>query len=162
MTRRHHVWTDDDVQALSTAIKEQQPMLDHYLAQGTKGGWWDAVAGAVFKASGFVVTGKACQRKYADEMKRAANDGSAPNNAWAKIAERVEAYERDLTETMYDDRCGKCKNCLELERVKARVLACVNPSFSHADDDVVKLWNKELKRLSCTGIEYGDPPSFNW
>jgi hypothetical protein len=47
-------------------------------------------------------------------------------------------------------RCGKCKNCLELEKVKARVLACANPPFSHADDGVVELWNKELERLPCT------------
>lgn len=46
-------------------------------------------------------------------------------------------------------RCGKCENCKKLERVKARVLACANPPFSHADDDVVNLWNTELKRLPC-------------
>lgn len=48
-------------------------------------------------------------------------------------------------------RCGKCKNCLELERIRRRVLACCNPPFSHADDGVVNLWNTELARLPCTG-----------
>lgn len=51
-------------------------------------------------------------------------------------------------------RCGKCKNCLELERVKKRVLAVVNPPFSSAtsgstDYGVVDLWNTELARLPC-------------
>ncbi len=46
-------------------------------------------------------------------------------------------------------RCGKCKNCVDLERIKRRVLACCNPPFSHADDGVVNLWNTELARLPC-------------
>ena len=46
-------------------------------------------------------------------------------------------------------RCGKCDNCKKLERVRLRVLACCNPPFSHADDDVVEVWNTELKRLPC-------------
>jgi len=50
-----------------------------------------------------------------------------------------------------NNRCGKCANCLEIERIKSRVLACANPPFSHADDDVVKVWNTELERLPCTG-----------
>ena len=47
-------------------------------------------------------------------------------------------------------RCGQCQNCLELEQVRKRVLACCNPPFSHADDDVVKVWNNALERLPCT------------
>ena len=50
-------------------------------------------------------------------------------------------------------RCGKCKNCLDLERVRRRVLACVNPPFRHADDGVVNLWNTELARLPCIAPE---------
>jgi hypothetical protein len=53
-------------------------------------------------------------------------------------------------------RCGRCKNCLELERVKSRVLACcapirggIYPPIDHADDGVVQVWNEELKRLLC-------------
>lgn len=46
-------------------------------------------------------------------------------------------------------RCGKCENCVTLEKVKARVLRCVNPPFSHADQSVVELWNTELARLPC-------------
>ncbi len=55
-------------------------------------------------------------------------------------------------------RCGKCKNCLDLERIRRRVLACVNPPFSHAtrvgsiyDYGLVNLWNTELQRLPCIG-----------
>lgn len=47
------------------------------------------------------------------------------------------------------ERCGTCKNCLDLERVRARVLACVNPPFTHADNSIVELWNRELSRLHC-------------
>jgi len=58
-------------------------------------------------------------------------------------------------------RCGKCKNCLELELVQRRVLACCNPPFSHAmrlgsrgdDYGLVNLWNTELARLPCTEKE---------
>lgn len=46
-------------------------------------------------------------------------------------------------------RCGKCENCKQLARVRLRVLRCVNPPFCHADQDVVDVWNKELKRLPC-------------
>lgn len=54
-------------------------------------------------------------------------------------------------------RCGKCKNCLALERIQRRVLACCNPPFSHAirlgsrgdDYGLVNLWNTELARLPC-------------
>ena len=52
-------------------------------------------------------------------------------------------------------RCGECKNCQDLERIKKRVLAAVNPPFSHGDDDVVILWNRELERLPCLKQ---DPP----
>lgn len=63
-------------------------------------------------------------------------------------------------------RCGKCQNCVDLERVRRRVLACVNPPFSHAmrvgsrgdDYGVVNLWNTELARLPCTG-ESAEPAS---
>jgi len=48
-----------------------------------------------------------------------------------------------------DGRCGMCANCIELNRVRVRVLACCNPPFSHADQDVVDLWNTELARLPC-------------
>ncbi len=47
------------------------------------------------------------------------------------------------------NRCGQCDNCKELEQVKKRILACANPPFSHADDNVVAVWNEELERLSC-------------
>ena len=53
-------------------------------------------------------------------------------------------------------RCGMCTNCKELERVQKRVLACCNPPFSHADNDVVKLWNEELARLPCQQKEQND------
>ena len=51
-------------------------------------------------------------------------------------------------------RCNVCKNCVALESVKERVLACVNPPFSHADQDVINLWNEELKGLPCERNEH--------
>lgn len=62
-------------------------------------------------------------------------------------------------------RCGQCDNCKKLEKVKTTVLRTCNPPFSHADDDVVKLWNEELKRLPCLGGTHDGqamaPPSCN-
>ena len=46
-------------------------------------------------------------------------------------------------------RCDECENCLALEKVKESVLKVANPPFSHADQDVVDLWNTELQRLPC-------------
>ena len=56
-------------------------------------------------------------------------------------------------------RCGVCKNCQDLERVRRRVLACANPPFSHADDGVVQVWNTELERLACVKGESDGPSS---
>ena len=66
---------------------------------------------------------------------------------------------------MPDDRCGKCKNCLDLDRVRSRVLACCNPPFSHVtrvgsrgdDYGTVNLWNTELARLPCTNPPKEEP-----
>lgn len=54
-------------------------------------------------------------------------------------------------------RCGKCANCLKLEKVKHSVLACCGTppkalyggQFNHADDGVVQVWNDQLKNLPC-------------
>lgn len=67
------------------------------------------------------------------------------------------------------NRCGECQNCLDLERVRKRVLACCNPPFSHAADSlsigcdrpdkpqtgVVLVWNTELERLPCLNMDCG-------
>jgi len=45
--------------------------------------------------------------------------------------------------------CGRCTNCRDLNRVRIRVLACCNPPFSHADDNVISVWNTEVARLPC-------------
>ena len=50
---------------------------------------------------------------------------------------------------MTKQRCGECKNCIDLERVRKVVLKATNPPFSHANDGVVELWNAELERLPC-------------
>ncbi len=54
---------------------------------------------------------------------------------------------------MRANRCGNCPNCKKLRRTQKRVLAVVNPPHSHADQDVVDLWNRELKELPCTNTE---------
>ena len=50
-------------------------------------------------------------------------------------------------------RCNRCSNCKQLERIRRRALAVANPPFSHADQDVITVWNTELARLNCTGAE---------
>ncbi len=47
-------------------------------------------------------------------------------------------------------RCGECINCKKLGRIQRAVLAACNPPFSHANDDVVELWNRELLEHPCT------------
>ena len=54
-------------------------------------------------------------------------------------------------------RCGRCKNCLHIERTKMNVLKTVNPPFTslgHSTDKgqgVIDLWNRELAEHPCTG-----------
>lgn len=47
-------------------------------------------------------------------------------------------------------RCGRCKNCLDLERIRRRVLACCNSPFGHADQGVVDVWNDAVRDYPCT------------
>lgn len=59
---------------------------------------------------------------------------------------------------MNEKRCGKCDNCLHIERTKKNVLATVNPPFSGAfhGDNVqgsVDLWNRELAEHPCTAMQ---------
>jgi len=54
---------------------------------------------------------------------------------------------------MSQKRCGECINCQKLEKVKTSILRCCNPPFSHADDDVVMVWNDMLESLPCTGSD---------
>jgi len=51
-------------------------------------------------------------------------------------------------------RCKSCKNCKMLERVRASVLRVLFSPFQRGDDEVVTLWNRELKRLKCTGEQH--------
>lgn len=48
------------------------------------------------------------------------------------------------------DRCGKCENCLKVLEARQAVLKAVNPPFSHADDDVIQVWNDTLQDYPCT------------
>jgi len=50
---------------------------------------------------------------------------------------------------MRNSRCGTCKNCIELDKVRRSVLSVANPPFSHADQGTVDLWNREVKSLPC-------------
>jgi hypothetical protein len=62
-----------------------------------------------------------------------------------------------MSEPSVEGRCGLCKNCQELERVKARVMAVVTKSSMSASvptnnsADAAELWNQELERLPCLG-----------
>lgn len=75
-------------------------------------------------------------------------------------------YMGELVEVVRLPRCGKCTNCVKLERVKTSVLRCCNPPFSHTDrgaiatpagyptrGGVVDVWNDQLASLPCLGSE---------
>jgi hypothetical protein len=46
-------------------------------------------------------------------------------------------------------RCGECNNCKKLDKVKGSILRRVNPPFSHANQDVVDLWNDMVESYPC-------------
>lgn len=71
-------------------------------------------------------------------------------------AGRLAVGEMMKPKNLLPERCGMCPNCVDLERVRKRVLACVNPPFSSADNDIVALWNAELRRLPCLGNSGAD------
>lgn len=61
-----------------------------------------------------------------------------------------------------NERCGKCKNCASLARVKASVskncgihILGKDPrnvnNYTHVDDDIVQVWHDALKEFLCTG-----------
>jgi len=52
-----------------------------------------------------------------------------------------------------DERCGKCENCLKVEKVKQHVLAIASHPTQHVDDDIVKIWNDSLKDWPCLAQE---------
>ena len=54
-------------------------------------------------------------------------------------------------------RCGKCENCIKIEKLRKSVLANCNPPFAHADDDVVQIWNDALLDWPCTRGEHHGP-----
>lgn len=47
------------------------------------------------------------------------------------------------------DRCGRCENCVKLERVKASVLKCSAPAGPGIGDAARIVWNDMLKALPC-------------
>jgi len=47
------------------------------------------------------------------------------------------------------NRCGKCDNCLKIDKIKVSILRCCNPPFTHADQDIIDVWNDQLKEFPC-------------
>lgn len=50
---------------------------------------------------------------------------------------------------MIEKPCGVCSNCKKLETLKHLILRATNPPFSHADDDVVAVWNDGVQYYRC-------------
>lgn len=98
MTKKMHSWTDDDEQKLMEAIKDCEPLFDHYKNQGvsySEMNAWDAIAGRLLPD--ICVTGAACRKRF-DQIKSRETTG----NGWEDVVTRVAEYERDLAETTFD------------------------------------------------------------
>lgn len=94
---KFHAWTEADDRALLAAIRECEPLFEHFKTQGssyTKMDAWNAVAGRLLP--GVCVTGAACKRRLEVIRKEQGEDG------WEKTAKMVASYERDLAETTFD------------------------------------------------------------
>lgn len=50
---------------------------------------------------------------------------------------------------MSQKRCGRCAACLYLAATRKICLAEANPPFSHADSEMVKMWNTALVDNPC-------------
>lgn len=50
-------------------------------------------------------------------------------------------------------RCGRCRACKELDKLKP--LFMPNPPFTHADDKMVFLWNREVEEHPCEAWKEG-------
>jgi hypothetical protein len=110
MAEKKHKWTHDDDVALEAAINLLLPLMAHFreAANRNESNWWDAVAGRL--APGLLVTGGACRCRWAkirenraaDEAKKAERVAVTEPDAWAAAAERIEEYERSLSEHTLD------------------------------------------------------------
>lgn len=47
------------------------------------------------------------------------------------------------------ERCGKCPNCLVVERCKKQMLAICRPTGKGHDDGTVAVWNDTLRDYPC-------------
>lgn len=95
---KFHKWSEEDDRTLLKAIDDCAPIFEHFKQQGsTYSEWnaWDAVAGRLLP--GICVTGAACRRRIDVIRETEQNE-----DAWKATIEKVNAYERDLSETTFD------------------------------------------------------------
>lgn len=93
---KFHSWTEEDDNRLKEAIKDCQPIFEHFRTQGSsysEMNAWDAIAGRLLPE--ICVTGAACKRRY-EKIKEKESDG------WKKTIEKVDEYEMGLAETTFD------------------------------------------------------------
>lgn len=93
---KFHSWTEEDDSKLKEAIRDCQPIFEHFRTQGSsysEMNAWDAIAGRLLPE--ICVTGAACKRRY-EKIKEKESDG------WKKTIENVDEYERGLAETTFD------------------------------------------------------------
>ena len=93
-----HSWTEKDDELLKKSVEDCSPIFEHFKSQNKNYkelNAWDAVAGRLLPD--ICVTGAACRRRW-EIMKEKAEK----SDAWDKVAEMVDKYERDLAETTFD------------------------------------------------------------
>lgn len=116
---RVHQWTGEDEGRLLEAIKDCEPLLEHYSRQGYgKSSWWDAVAGRLLPE--VEVTGGACKRRW-ERLSVGSRTGKgeeeSSDQVWEDIAEKVGQYERDLQESMYDDLLSMGHRIMRIQHI---------------------------------------------
>jgi hypothetical protein len=94
---KKHVWSEQDDELLLKSIEECKPLFEHFKEQSASYSdmaVWDAVAGRMLPS--VVVTGAACKRRYARITEKRPD-------TWKTVSDMVNAYERDISEAMFDN-----------------------------------------------------------
>jgi hypothetical protein len=130
---KKHVWTKEDDDLLLKSIEECMPLFEHFREQGSSYSEinaWDAVAGRMVK--NIIVTGMACKRRY-NRIKDKKKD------SWKLATEKINAYERDISEATFD-------NTSEMLKKMEALLQVVNQNTLKLQgidrdlEEIMKMW----------------------
>jgi hypothetical protein len=109
------------------------PLFEHFREQGSSYSEinaWDAVAGRMVK--NIIVTGMACKRRY-NRIKDKKKD------SWKLATEKINAYERDISEATFD-------NTSEMLKKMEALLQVVNQNTLKLQgidrdlEEIMKMW----------------------